>query len=77
MWGLFGGWGLQEPEDAAGEVAFEAAQGFAAALAVGLFASEVGGGVRVQAGFGDGEAVQRTVELAVAAAVETVAVGVA
>ena len=68
---------MQETPDAAGEVAFEAAQSFAAAVAVGLFASEVGGGVRVQAALGDGKAVQRTVELAVAAAVETVAVGVA
>jgi hypothetical protein len=63
---------LKESEDAAGEVAFEAAQRFAATLAVGLLASEVGGGVGVQAAFGDGEAVQRAVELAVAAAIEAV-----
>jgi hypothetical protein len=56
-------------------VAFEAAQRFAAALALGLFACEVGGGVGIEAAFGDGEAVQRAVELAVAAAVEAMAGG--
>src|SRR3954468_2573095 len=68
-------WRLEESPNAAGEVALEAAQGFAAGLAVGLLAREVGGGLRVQAALGDGEAVQRAVELAVAAAVEAVAVG--
>ena len=34
---------LQQTPDAAGEVAFEAAQGFATALALGLLAREVGG----------------------------------
>jgi hypothetical protein len=63
---------LQQSPDAAGEVAFEAAQRFAAALAFGLLAREVGGGVGVQAAVGDGEAVQRAVERAVAAAVEAV-----
>ena len=47
---------------------------FAAGLAFGLLAGEVGGGLGVQAALGDGEAVQRAVELAVAAAVEAVAV---
>jgi hypothetical protein len=41
-----------------------------------LFAFEVGGGVGAVAGFVDCEAVKRAVELAVAAAVEAVAVGV-
>ena len=68
------GVGLEEVPDAAGEVALEAADGFAAGLAFGLSAGEVGGGLGVQAAFGDGEAVQRAVELAVAAAVEAVAV---
>jgi hypothetical protein len=45
-------------------------------LPFGLLAGEVGGGVGVQAAPGDGEAVQRTVQLAVAAAVEAVARGV-
>jgi hypothetical protein len=61
--------------DAAGEVALEAADGFAARLAVGLLAIEVGGGLGIEAAFGDGQAVQRAVELAVAAAVEAVALG--
>jgi len=75
-WAAGVGWRLQQPPDAAGEVAFEAAQRFASAFAFGLLACEVGGGVGVQAAFGDGEAVQGTVELAVATAVEAVADGV-
>jgi hypothetical protein len=73
------GWGgrSQELPDAASEVALEAAQCFFARLALGLFAGEVGGGVRVPVAFVDGEAVQRAVELAVAAVVEAVTVGVA
>ena len=39
---------LEQVPDAAGEVALEAADGFAAGLAVGLFAREVGGGLGVQ-----------------------------
>src|SRR3954465_5803165 len=66
---------LQELPDAAGEVALEAAQGFAAGLAVGLLAREVGGGGGVEGSLGGGEAVQGAVELAVAAGVEAVAVG--
>ena len=61
--------------DAASEVPFEAADGFAAGLAFGLAAGEVGGALGVQAAFGDGEAVQRAVDLAVAAVVEAVALG--
>jgi hypothetical protein len=67
---------LQQPPDASGEVTFEAAQRFPSALAFGLFACEVGGGVGVQAPFGDGEAMQGAVELAVAAAVKPMADGV-
>ncbi len=63
-WGPLGGRGLKKSPDAAGEVAFEAAQRFAAALAVGLLASEIVGGGGVQAAFADGEAVQRAVERA-------------
>src|SRR3954454_15429989 len=70
------GW-LQEVPDAAGEVAFEAADGFAGGLAFGSFAVEVGLGFGVAAGAGDRDAVDRGVELAVAAAVEAVAVGLA
>src|SRR3954451_10538175 len=68
-------WRLEESPDAAGEVALEAAQGFAAGLAFGLLAREVGGGLGIETALADGEAVQRAVELAVAAAVEAVAVG--
>jgi hypothetical protein len=58
--------GLQQVPDAAGDVALEAAQRFAASLALGLLAGEVGDGVEVAAALGDGDAVQRPVELAVA-----------
>ena len=64
----------QDVPDAACEVALEAAQRLHAGLAFGLFAGEVGGGVRAPAALVDGEAVQREVELAVAAAVQAVAI---
>jgi hypothetical protein len=51
------GVGLEEMPDAAGEVAFEAADCFPAGLAFGLAAGEVGGAFGVQAALGDGEAV--------------------
>src|SRR3954453_12277704 len=70
--GGVGGW-LEEVPDAAGEVALEAADGLAAGLAFGLAAGEGGGALGVHAAFGDGEAVQRAVDLAVAAVVEAVA----
>jgi hypothetical protein len=60
-------------EDEADEESFEAADGFAAALAFGSFAFEVGAGGFVDAGLGDRDAVEGGVELAVAAAVEAVA----
>ena len=63
--------------DAAGEVAFEAADRFFGALAFCAFAVEVGAGLGVAAGAGDGDAVNGDVDLAVAAAVEAVPVGVA
>src|SRR4051794_19736837 len=69
--------GLEEMPDASGEVALEAADGFAGALAFGSFAVEVGAGLGVAAGAGDGDAVDRGVDLAVAAAVEAVTIGVA
>ena len=59
--------------DGAGELAFEAAEGFAAGLALGLFAFEVGLRGWVDAALGDRDPVQGAVELAVAAAVEAVA----
>jgi hypothetical protein len=54
-------------------LSFEAADRFAAALAFVLFAFEVGAGWGVDATLRDGDAVERGVELAVAAAVESVA----
>jgi hypothetical protein len=68
---------LQEVPDAAGKVALEAADGLAGGLAFASFAVEVGLGFGVASGAGNGDPVQRGVELAVAAAVETVAVGLA
>ena len=50
--------------DGAGELSFEAADGFAAALALDLLALEVGACWRVDAGFGDRDPVQGAVELA-------------
>jgi hypothetical protein len=60
--------------DAASEVALEAAQGFHAALAFGLLAGEVRDGGWVMLALGDGDPVQRGVELAIAAAVEALTV---
>ena len=59
--------------DGADEEPLEAADGFAAALAFGAFALEVVAGRRVVAALGDRDPVERGVELAVAAAVEPVA----
>ena len=67
--------GLEQVPDAAGEMAREAADGFSGGLAFASFAVEVGLGFGVAAGAGDRDPVQRGVELAVAAAVEAVAVG--
>jgi hypothetical protein len=59
--------------DDADEESFEAADGFASALAFGLFAFEIGLGPGMVAGLSDRDPVERGVELAVAAAVESVA----
>ena len=68
------GWACFEcVEDDAGELSFEAADGFAACFAFGLFALEVGACWWVDAALGDRDAVEGAVELAVAAAVEAVA----
>src|SRR3954467_7951615 len=66
----------QVPESA-GEVALEAADGFFGGLAFGAFAGDVVLGFGVAAQAGDGDAVDGRVDLAVAAAVEAVAMGVA
>ena len=63
--------------EAAREVAFEAAERSLPGLALGLLAGQVGLGGRVVLGAGDGDDVQRVVELAVAAAVEPVALALA
>jgi hypothetical protein len=68
---------LEQVPDAAGEVAFEAADGFFGALALGAFAGDVVAGLGVAAQAGDGDAVDRRVDLAVATAVEPVSVGLA
>jgi hypothetical protein len=68
-----GGARFEGVEDDAGELSFEAADGFAAAFPFGLFAFQVGAGGGVVAGLGDRDPVERAVELAVAAAVEPVA----
>ena len=60
--------------EAAREVSLEAAERSLLALAFGFLARKVGLGGRVMAGAGDGDDVQGVVELAVAAAVEPVAV---
>jgi hypothetical protein len=53
----------------AGDVALEAANRFAFAFAFGVFAVEVGAGGRVGACAGEGDDVDRAVELPVPAAV--------
>src|SRR4029453_11393091 len=68
-----GGTRLECVEDDAGEQAFEAADRFAAALPFASFAFEVGARRFVHAGLRDRDAVERGVELAVAASVEPVA----
>ena len=63
--------------DDGGEVSLEASAGLGAGLALGAFAGEVGAGFGVPAGLDHGDGEQGPVELAVAAAGEAVAVGVA
>ena len=65
------GWARFEcVEDEARELAFEAADRFAVALAFGLLALEIGVSRGMDARLRDGDPVQGAVELAVAAAVE-------
>jgi len=59
--------------DGADEESFEAAERFAAALAFGFLAVEIGASVGVAAGLSDRDPVESRVELAVAATVEPVA----
>ena len=74
---MLGGGRLEQVSDAACEVALEAADRFAVGFAFGGFAGDVGLGLGVAASAGDGDAVDCRVDLAVAAAVEAVAVGFA
>jgi hypothetical protein len=64
------GFFAQQPEDDAGEVAFEGAESFAAGLALGLPAFEVHAGASVPAALDDRDLVQRGVQLAVAVPAE-------
>ena len=68
---------LKQSPDVAGEVALEAADRFAGALAFGAAAGDVVAGGLVAARAGDDHAVQRGVDLAVAALVEPLAARVA
>jgi hypothetical protein len=68
---------LKQVPEAAGEVALEAADGFLGAFAFGAFAGDVVLGFGVAAQAGDGDAMDGRVDLAVAAAIEAVAVGLA
>ena len=68
---------MKEPPDAAGEVALEAADRFAGGLALGASAGDVVAGGLVAAGAGDDHAVQGSVDLAVAALIEPLALRVA
>ena len=68
---------MEESPDGPGEVALEAADGFAGGLAFRLAAGDVVLGCGVAAGAGDDHPVQRGVDLAVAALVEALSLGVA
>ena len=59
--------------DGAGELSFEAADGVAAALSFSLFTLQVGARGRMHTRLGDRDSMKGAVELAVAAAVEPVA----
>src|SRR5918994_994634 len=67
--------GVEAAVDDVGEVAFEGATGFAWGLAFADLAGQEGLGVGVVALLDDRDAVERGVELAVAAAVQAVASG--
>ena len=62
---------LQDAVEAAGDVAFDAAERFPLGLALGDAALEVGAGFGVGLGADDGDLVDGSVELAVATAAET------
>ena len=68
---------MKQLPDASGEVSFEAADGVFGALAFGALASDVVPGFGVAAQAGDRDPVDGGVDLTVAAAVQTMAAGVA
>ena len=68
---------LEELEDAASEVALQAAPNFADRLAIGCAAGDVSLGLEVAAGAGEGNQMQRPVELAVTETIEAVALNAA
>jgi hypothetical protein len=70
-------WRREEVVEASREVAFEGAEGSLLGLGFGFFPGELGLGGRVVAGAAVGDDVQGVVGLAVAAAVEPVAVALA
>jgi hypothetical protein len=72
--GVFGP-GVEAAVEDVGEVALEGSAGFSCCLSFGDLAGEIGLGVGVVALLDDGDAVERGVELSVAAAVEAVTVG--
>ncbi len=75
--GALGGFWEEKAPEVAGELAFEAAERFAVALAFGELLLEVGACGWVHADLGEGDAAQRGVELPVTARVEAVAGAVA
>ena len=66
---------MEESPDVAGEVALEAADRFAGALAFAAASGEVVARLCVAAGAGDDDAVKRGVDLTVAALVEALSAG--
>jgi hypothetical protein len=71
-----GGVGSDGAVDDVGEAAFEDAECFKSTVAVGASAGQQGSRVGMKAGLGERDAVQRSVELPVAAAAESVACSV-
>jgi hypothetical protein len=69
------GSGDQSLEDDVGQPPLEAPQGFAFGLTLGLLAGQVGDRSRLPGDLGKGHIMQGTVEPAVAATIETVAIG--
>jgi hypothetical protein len=65
---------LEEPPDSSGDDPFEASGGFAFSLAFAGASSHVVLGDRAAALAGDGDEVERSVELAITAAIESVSV---